>query len=232
MIINTKIRIAIVGCGRIAQNHFKSIEHHIDKLELVAICDTDQVVLSKLKKKYKVRAYNNLEDLLINEKLDLVSLCTPSGIHSIQAQMCAKYGINVISEKPMATTWIDGLNMVKACDEAGIKLFVVKQNRNNPTLQFLKRAISENRFGKINMVQINVFWTRPQSYYDQANWRGTFEFDGGAFMNQASHYFDLMHWLIGPVDQIHAMTSKSRKIEVEDTGVLNIKWKDGTLRSL
>ena len=232
MIINTKIRIAIVGCGRIAQNHFKSIEHHIDKLELVAICDTDQVVLSKLKKKYKVRAYNNLEDLLINEKLDLVSLCTPSGIHSIQAQMCAKYGINVISEKPMATTWIDGLNMVKACDEAGIKLFVVKQNRNNPTLQFLKRAISENRFGKINMVQINVFWTRPQSYYDQANWRGTFEFDGGAFMNQASHYFDLMHWLIGPVDQIHAMTSKSRKIEVEDTGVLNIKWKDGTLGSL
>jgi len=137
-----------------------------------------------------------------------------------------------MTEKPMATRWDDGLRMVKACDDAGVRLFVVKQNRFNDTLQLLKRAIEENRFGKINMVHINVFWTRPQEYYDQAKWRGTWEFDGGAFMNQASHYVDLLDWLIGPIDKIQAMMTTTRDIEVEDTGVMNIKWRKGTLGSM
>ena len=123
----------------------------------------------------------------------------------------------------MATRWSDGLRMVRACDNAGVRLFVVKQNRNNSTLKLLKRAISEKRFGKIYMVNLNVFWTRPQEYYDSAKWRGTWELDGGAFMNQASHYVDLIEWLIGPVDSVQAMTAtQARDIEVEDTGVMNI----------
>jgi len=126
----------------------------------------------------------------------------------------------------------DGIRMVKACDEAQVRLFVVKQNRRNTTLQLLKRAISDRRFGKIHLVNINVFWTRPQSYYDQAKWRGTWEFDGGAFMNQASHYVDLLDWLIGPVDKIQAMMSTTRDIEVEDTGVLNVRWRSGALGSM
>jgi UDP-N-acetyl-2-amino-2-deoxyglucuronate dehydrogenase len=146
--------------------------------------------------------------------------------------MAAAAGVNVVTEKPMATRWHDGLRMVRACDEANVRLFVVKQNRRNTTLQLLKRAIREKRFGKIHMVQVNVFWTRPQSYYDQAAWRGTWEFDGGAFMNQASHYVDLLDWLIGPVERIHAMMSTTRDIEVEDTGVLNIKWRNGALGSM
>ena len=170
--------------------------------------------------------------MLENEKLDLVAICTPSGIHAKQTEICAKYGVNVMTEKPMATQWNDGQRMVKACDDAGVRLFVVKQNRNNSTLQLLKRAIEEKRFGKIHMVHINVFWTRPQEYYDQAEWRGTMKFDGGAFMNQASHYVDLLNWLIGPIDKVHAMMSTTRDIEVEDTGVLNIRWIDGTLGSM
>jgi len=161
-----------------------------------------------------------------------VTLCTPSGIHPYQTEVVAAHGVHVMTEKPMATRWIDGIAMVKACDKAGVRLFVVKQNRCNSTLQLLKRAVQEKRFGQIRMVHLNVFWTRPQEYYDQAKWRGTWELDGGAFMNQASHYVDLVDWLIGPVDSIQAMTSTTRDIEVEDTGVLNIKWRNGALGSM
>ena len=227
-----KIRIAIVGCGRISKNHFGSIEQHQDNIELVSICDDQQGALSKHEAEYKVKGYLDLEQMLENEKLDLVVICTPSGIHAKQTEICAKYGVNVMTEKPMATHWSDGLRMVKACDDAGVRLFVVKQNRNNSTLQLLKRAIEEKRFGKMHMVHLNVFWTRPQEYYDQAEWRGSQEFDGGAFMNQASHYVDLLNWLIGPIDKVQAMMSTTRDIEVEDTGVLNIRWIDGTLGSM
>jgi UDP-N-acetyl-2-amino-2-deoxyglucuronate dehydrogenase len=170
--------------------------------------------------------------MLENEDLDLVVICTPSGTHADQTELCAKYSVNVMTEKPMATRWSDGVRMVKACDNAGIRLFVVKQNRRNSTLQLLKRAVTEGRFGKIHMVHLNVFWTRPQEYYDQAPWRGTWEFDGGAFMNQASHYVDLLEWIIGPIDKVQAMMSTTRDIEVEDTGVLNVKWRNGALGSM
>ena len=232
IVSDRKIRIAIVGCGRISKNHFGSIEQHQDDIELVSICDIQQDVLSEHEAKYKVKGYLDLEQMLENEKLDLVAICTPSGIHADQTEICAKYRVNVMTEKPMATRWDDGVRMVKACDDMGIRLFVVKQNRRNSTLQLLKRAIEEKRFGKIHMVHLNVFWTRPQEYYDQAKWRGTWEFDGGAFMNQASHYVDLLDWLIGPIDKVQAMMSTTRDIEVEDTGVLNIKWRNGALGSM
>jgi UDP-N-acetyl-2-amino-2-deoxyglucuronate dehydrogenase len=228
-----KIKIAIVGCGRISKNHFGSIENHNAELELVAICDSDPAVLAEHAEKYRVPAYQDLDEMLLTEKIDVVALCTPSGIHPDQAVLAAKHKVHVITEKPMATRWSDGVRMVKACDEACVRLFVVKQNRRNTTLQLLKRAVTEKRFGKIHMVHLNVFWTRPQSYYDQGNgWRGTWEFDGGAFMNQASHYVDLLDWLIGPVEKVQAMMSTTRDIEVEDTGVLNVKWRNGAIGSM
>ncbi|HFG2099375.1 TPA: Gfo/Idh/MocA family protein, partial [Vibrio cholerae] len=229
---NSKIKIAVVGCGRISKNHFGSIEQLNSEFELVAVCDNNQQVLSEHQERYKVPGYLSIDDLLESEKLDLVTLCTPSGLHASQAIKAANAGVHVITEKPMATKWEDGLAMVKACDEAGVRLFVVKQNRRNSTLQLLKRAVAEKRFGKIHMVHLNVFWTRPQEYYDRAKWSGTWDMDGGAFMNQATHYVDLMHWLIGPVESIHAMTSTHRDIEVEDTGVVNIKWRNGALGSM
>jgi UDP-N-acetyl-2-amino-2-deoxyglucuronate dehydrogenase len=232
-ITGRKIRIAIVGCGRISKNHFGSIEQHKNEFELAALCDIDPVILAAHADKYKVPAYRDLLEMLAKEQLDLVVLCTPSGVHPDQAVLAAKHDVHVMTEKPMATRWNDGVRMVKACDEAGVRLFVVKQNRRNTTLQLLKRAVTEKRFGKIHMVHLNVFWTRPQSYYDQGNgWRGTWEFDGGAFMNQASHYVDLLDWLIGPVEKVQAMMSTTRDIEVEDTGVLNVKWRNGALGSM
>ena len=231
-IINRKIRIAIVGCGRISKNHFESLKKHQDNLELISICDTQQTILSVHEKKYNVKGYLDLDDMLKKEDLDLTVICTPSGVHADQTELCAKRGVNVMTEKPMATRWNDGVGMVKVCEKAGVRLFVVKQNRSNPTLQLLKRAVKENRFGKIHMVHLNVFWTRPQEYYDQAPWRGTWEFDGGALMNQASHYVDLLDWLIGPIDKVQAMMSTTRDIEVEDTCVLNVKWRNGALGSM
>ena len=165
--------------------------------------------------------------------MDVVVLTTPSGLHSTQAVQVAEAGFHVMTEKPMATRWADGNRMVQACDKAGVRLFVVKQNRRNKTLRLLKQAVDNGRFGRIYMVNVNVFWARPQSYYDSAAWRGTWEFDGGAFMNQASHYVDLMDWIIGPVESVQAYTATlARNIEVEDSGVASIKWRSGALGSV
>jgi len=228
-----KIQVALAGCGRIAEKHFNAINEHNDNIELISVCDNNTSVLKTHIDMLGVDGYESLNEMLSSKKIDLLILCTPSGLHSDQTVLAASYGVHVMTEKPMATRWKDGLRMVKACDKAGVNLFVVKQNRRNTTLQMLKRAINEKRFGRIYMVHINVFWTRPQEYYDSAKWRGTWELDGGAFMNQASHYIDLVDWLIGPVDSVQAMTAtQARDIEVEDTGVMNIRWRSGTLGSM
>jgi len=232
-ISDRKIRIAVVGCGRISKNHFASIEQHADNLELVALCETNHALLEEKSHSLKVPGFTRLDQMLKETQVDLVSLCTPSGFHPDETILAAKHGIHVMTEKPMATRWKDGVAMVKACDEAGVRLFVIKQNRRNSTLQLLKRAVTEKRFGRIHMVALNVFWTRPQEYYDSAKWRGTWELDGGAFMNQASHYVDLLDWLIGPIADIQAMTGTlERDIEVEDTGVMNIRWRNGAMGSM
>ena len=232
VISGRKIRLAVVGLGRISGSHLRALEQHTEDLKLAAICDTQAAVLREHAEKYKVPAYSSMAEMLEAEQIDLVVLCTPSGLHARQAMLAAGHGAHVMTEKPMATRWQDGAGMVRACDEAGVRLFVVKQNRRNATLQLLKRAVDERRFGRIHLAHLNVFWTRPQDYYDRDKWRGTWEFDGGAFMNQASHYVDLLDWLVGPVEKVQAMTSTSRDIEVEDTGVLNVKWRNGALGSM
>ncbi len=232
VIKDRKIRIAVVGCGRISKNHFGSIEKFQDDLELTAVCEEIPELMEQMSSQYNVPGYSSLTQLLNENSPDIIALCTPSGIHSDQTIEAAKHGVHVITEKPMATRWADGVNMVKACDRENVHLFVVKQNRRNATLQLLKRAVDEKRFGRINMVHLNVFWTRPQEYYDQAPWRGTWELDGGALMNQASHYVDLLEWLIGPIADIQAMISTHRDIEVEDTGIMNVRWRNGALGSM
>ena len=232
-IVNRKIKVAIIGCGRIAKNHFSAIEKHEKNIDLVAVCDTNRDILKDHQTRYNVPGFNQYTDLLAQNDADMVVICTPSGLHANQTILAAKAGKHVMTEKPMATRWQDGLDMVRACDDARVRLFVIKQNRSNATLQLLRRAINEKRFGKIHMVHINVFWTRPQEYYDSAKWRGTWEMDGGAFMNQASHYVDLLEWLIGPIADVQAMTGTlGRDIEVEDSGVLNVRWRNGALGSM
>ncbi|MBM44347.1 MAG: oxidoreductase, partial [Phycisphaerae bacterium] len=197
-ITDRPIRIAILGTGRISGKHLEAIAVHADDLELVGACDTDEAALASAAIPEGTPTFDCLETMIEETSPDIVTICTPSGMHPDHAIRCAKAGVHVMSEKPMATHWQDGIDMVKACEEAGVRLFVVKQNRLNATLQLLKRAVESGRFGRINMVNINVFWTRPQEYYDAADWRGTRDLDGGAFMNQASHYIDLLDWLIGP----------------------------------
>lgn len=233
-ITDRKIRIAVVGCGRISKSHFSSIEQLAGNLELAAICDVAPQTLETHKQQYKVPSYTNMADMLANEQLDIISLCTPSGLHPQQAILAAQHGLHVLTEKPMGTRLADGVAMVKACDQAGVRLFVVKQNRRNATLQLLKQAVCQGRFGRIYNVAVNVFWTRPQDYYDQGNgWRGTWEFDGGALMNQASHYIDLLNWIIGPVQSVMAYSAtQARDIEAEDSGVAAIQWRNGAIGTL
>jgi UDP-N-acetyl-2-amino-2-deoxyglucuronate dehydrogenase len=232
-ITGRKIRFALVGCGRIAANHFGAIEKHADRAELVAVCDVDRKALDAAVSRTRAKGYTRLDELLAGSDADIVVLSTPSGLHADETIEVAQAGRHVMTEKPMATRWLDGKRMVAACDTAGVRLFVVKQNRRNATLQLLKQAVEQDRFGRIYMVSINVFWSRPQSYYESAAWRGTWEFDGGAFMNQASHYIDLLDWLIGPIESVQAYTATlARDIEVEDTGVMSVRWRSGALGSV
>lgn len=228
-----KLRLALVGCGRISSKHFDSIDAHRDRVELVAVCDNDPERLANASERTGARGFRDLSAMLEAEQLDLVILATPSGLHSEQTEKIAMAGCHVMTEKPMATRWKDGLRMVEVCDKQDVKLFVIKQNRRNATLQLLKRAVEEKRFGRIYMVVINVFWTRPQDYYDMDAWRGTWEFDGGALMNQASHYVDLLDWIVGPIESVQAYTGTlARDIEVEDTATMNIRWRSGAMGSM
>jgi UDP-N-acetyl-2-amino-2-deoxyglucuronate dehydrogenase len=228
-----KIRFALVGCGRISANHFASLQRHAERAELVAVCDNRPEALAAAVQKTGAKGYASLDALLAGSDADIVVLTTPSGLHPRQAIKVAQAGRHVLSEKPMATKFDEGMQMVRACRDAGVKLFVVKQNRLNATMQLLKGAIEQQRFGRIFLVNVNVFWTRPQSYYDDAPWRGRWDLDGGAFMNQASHYVDMVDWLVGPVDNVHAYTATlARDIEAEDTGVMSLRLRSGGLASI
>ena len=231
------VRFALVGCGRISANHIEALRQHAARAQLVAVCDNRPAALQAAVAKTGVPGYASLDELLENASgehaPDIVTLATPSGLHPRQAMRVAAAGRHVLTEKPMATQWDEGLQMVRACREAGVKLFVVKQNRLNPTMQLLKQAIDSGRFGRIFMCTVNVFWTRPQSYYDDAPWRGRWDLDGGAFLNQASHYVDMVDWLVGPVDNVHAYTATlARDIEAEDTGVMSLRLRKGGLASI
>lgn len=228
-----RIKFAVVGCGRISKNHFEALARHKDRAELVAVCDADEAALKAATATYAVPGFRNLKELLDSVYCDAIVLATPSGLHPAQAIMAAEAGRHVVTEKPMATRWADGVAMVRAFDRAGMRLFVVKQNRRNPTLQLLKHAVDKRRFGRIFMATINVFWARPQEYYDSSKWRGTWEFDGGALMNQASHYVDLVDWLIGPVESVQAYVGTlARNIQVEDTAMVGVRWRSGALGSV
>jgi UDP-N-acetyl-2-amino-2-deoxyglucuronate dehydrogenase len=249
-ITGRRIRIALVGCGRISANHIRAIAVHHERAELAAICDTQPERLQQAQQHIREAAqeylgaasspevFSSYPELLAAAKagttlVDLVVLATPSGLHPGQVIAAAEAGLHVCTEKPMATRWADGVAMVKACDDAGVHLFVVKQNRFNSTLQLVKRQVQAGRFGQLAMVAVNVFWQRPQSYYDQDSWRGTWEFDGGALMNQASHYVDLLDWLVGPVQSVSAsIATLGRSIEVEDTAALQLRWRNGALGTM
>ena len=223
------VRIALAGCGRISRNHFDAIAK-IDGLELAAVCDIVSERATEAGKRFSVPAFESFDEMLASVQCDAVALCTPSGLHPKQGIVAARAGKHVICEKPMAISLQDADALVRECDAAGVQLFVVKQNRLNPAIQLLRRAIDRGRFGRIYLANTTVRWTRPQEYYDQAPWRGTWALDGGAIMNQASHYVDLIQWLVGPVESVIAKTATlARRIEAEDTGIAVLKFRSGAL---
>jgi UDP-N-acetyl-2-amino-2-deoxyglucuronate dehydrogenase len=227
--ITGPVRVALVGCGRISRNHFEAIGH-IDELQLVSVADSDASRAQTVGAEQGVPAFASLDEMLAAVPSDLVAICTPSGLHPQHGIVVARTGRHVLTEKPMAISLAAADDLVQACDAAGVHLFVVKQNRLNPAIQLLRRAVDKGRFGRIYSANTTVRWTRPQEYYDAEPWRGTWEFDGGAFMNQASHYVDLMQWLVGPVESVLAKTAtQARRIEAEDSGVALLKFRSGAL---
>jgi len=230
--VTETIRIALLGCGRIAKNHFDAIAK-IDDLRLVAVCDVIESRAREAGEQHGVPWFTSYDAMLAEVPSDAVVIATPSGLHPQHGIMAAKAGRHVISEKPMGISLAAADALVQACDDNHVHLFVVKQNRLNPAIVMLKRAIDRGRFGRIYMANCTVRWTRPQEYYDQAPWRGTWEFDGGAFMNQASHYVDLIQWLIGPVESVMAKTATmARRIEAEDSGVAILKFRSGAIGTI
>jgi UDP-N-acetyl-2-amino-2-deoxyglucuronate dehydrogenase len=227
----SECRIALVGCGRISKNHFDAIRK-VDGLRLTAVADAEPERARAAGEDQGVPWFASYAEMLEKgrDTFDAVAICTPSGLHSTQGVAAAKAGKHVITEKPMSITLEQADALVEATDSAGVRLFVVKQNRLNPSVQLLKRAVDKGRFGRIYLANTTVRWNRPQDYYDAAPWRGTWEFDGGAFMNQASHYVDLIQWLVGPVESVVAKTAtQARRIEAEDSGVAVLKFRNGAL---
>lgn len=222
-------RIGLVGCGRISKNHFDAIGK-VDGLELAAVCDTDVERARRAGEEHGVPCYRALDEMLRAGDIDVVTICTPSGLHSVQGIAAAQAGKHVVTEKPMSLSLRQADDLVRACDDAGVQLFVVKQNRLNPPIQLVKRAVDKGRFGRIYLANVTVRWQRPQEYYDAEPWRGTWEFDGGAIMNQASHYVDLIQWLVGPVESVLGKTAtQARRIEAEDSGIGILKFRSGAL---
>lgn len=229
----SKLKIALVGCGRISKNHFESLAYLKDDCELVGVCDAISERAEEAGREYGAAVYTDYDKMLKECECDIITITSPSGMHSEMTIKAAQAGKHVISEKPMAVDLKSADAMIKACEDAGVNLFIVKQNRLNPTMQLLKKAVTKNRFGKIYGVYINVFWQRPQSYYDMASWRGTHLMDGGAFMNQASHFVDALYWLLGDVTEVMAITDTlGRDIETEDTGSAIFRFKDGFIGNM
>ena len=228
--MNSPVRFALIGCGRIAPKHVSALAK-IAQARLVCVCD---LVASKAEaggEQLSVPWYTDYHDMLEHEPVDIVNVCTESGNHaSVAIDVMKMFGCHVIVEKPMALRLSDADAMVATAHEAGIRLFTVKQNRFNGPIQLLKRALDEGRFGRVLMITSRVRWHRTQDYYDQAPWRGTWAQDGGCVTNQAIHYVDLMQWLGGPVSSVYAASRRFlHHMEAEDAAVATWQFQSGAL---
>ncbi|MDP3776399.1 Gfo/Idh/MocA family protein [Methylotenera sp.] len=225
------LKFALLGCGRIAQRHSELLGHkQIQNAELVAVCDIVESKAKKIGEQFNVPYFTDMHEMLKSVDVDVVSVLTESGYHAKHVLEIAKYKKHIVVEKPMALTLEDADAMIQACDDAGTKLFVVKQNRFNVPVIKTREALEQGRFGKIFLGTVRVRWCRPQAYYDQDSWRGTWELDGGVLTNQASHHVDLLEWMMGDVESVHAMsTTALANIEAEDTAIVNLRFKSGAL---
>lgn len=227
-----KIRFAIAGCGRIARRH---AGHIVGKGLLTAVCDVVPEKADSLASDHAAKAWYSLDELLAKQNdIDVVSVCTPNGLHAEHSIKALRAGFHVLCEKPMALTAADCKQMMAAAEAAGKQLFIVKQNRFNPPVVAVKKALDEGRLGKIYSVQLNCFWNRGAGYYADT-WRGTMKLDGGTLFTQFSHFIDLLLWLIGDVKEVECVMANYAHqdvIEFEDTGVILLQFSNGALGSI
>ncbi len=233
------ISFALLGYGRVAPTHLDALLALVPEATLAAVCDTDPGALEQARQDLDARhvppvtPHASLDALLADPAVDVVSVCTPSGLHPEHGIAAAKAGKHVLVEKPMGVTLPAAEALVRACADNGVHLFPVYQNRLNTTLQLLKAAIEKGRFGKIYAINSTVIWRREQSYYDSAAWRGTRAMDGGAFMNQGIHFLDAMRFIGGEITDVQStFATLGRTIECEDTGSALFRFKSGALGNL
>jgi len=226
----SKIGFGIVGCGGIAPWHVRGIKETPDA-KLIAVCDEKEKKAKKFGKENDVDYYTNYQKMLKRSDLDVVSICTPSSLHPFQTIMAAKAGKHVLTEKPMAITLEDADKMIAACRKNKVRLGVIFQRRVIDIFRKVKEALDNDEIGKLILGDAYIKYYRSQAYYDSADWRGTWEFDGGgALMNQCIHLIDLLLWYMGPVETIYGYAATlARKIEVEDTSVAVLRFKNGAL---
>ena len=227
-----RIKFALIGCGRIAQRHAE----HIDNFaELVAVCDIVSTKADAMAEKYGAKAYNKIEELLQKEKdVQVVSICTPNGLHASQTIVALNAGFHVLCEKPLAISVYDCGEMIKAAERANKRIFAIKQNRFNPPIEAVKNAIDEGRLGNIFSIQLSCFWNRNKDYYENS-WKGTKELDGGTLYTQFSHFIDLLYWMIGDMKNVKAyMNNYAHQgiIEFEDTGVVIVEFYNGAIGTI
>ncbi len=226
------LAFAIIGCGRIAQRHAE----HISKVgKLIAVCDVDMEKAETLGRQYGSNIYSDIETLLNNENgIDVVSVCSPNGLHAQHAIAALNAGMHALCEKPMAITAYDCRQMIHAAEKNSRQLLIVKQNRFNPPVVAVKQAINNGRLGKIYSVQVNCFWNRDAGYYKNS-WKGTKALDGGTLFTQFSHFIDLLYWMVGDVEKAHTLTGNfahKNVIEFEDTGVVALQFCNGALGTI
>jgi UDP-N-acetyl-2-amino-2-deoxyglucuronate dehydrogenase len=229
------VNFALMGCGFIAKKHAEAIQRYVPKAKVVAVCDPQRESAAALGGAYGVPGFGSLRDMMdeVGDKIDVVSVLTPTGLHSEHVMEIAAYGKHVVLEKPMALSSEEAVKMIHACRFAGRQLFVVKQNRYNRAVQRLRQALDDGRFGKLVLVTARVRWRRDKAYYCQAPWRGTIRLDGGVLANQASHHIDLLQWIGGEIESVQcASTRRLAEIEADDTAVALLRFRSGALGAL
>lgn len=225
------IKFGLVGCGRIAKRHAELLGRgQIPGAKLSAVADIVSEKARIIGEQFGAPFYADMHEMMSRENLDAVAVLTESGNHAKHVIELAKYGKHIVVEKPMALRLEDSDAMIKACDDSGIKLFVVKQNRFNVPVLKLRQALEGGRFGKLVIGTVRVRWCREQSYYSQDKWRGTWALDGGVLTNQASHHIDLLEWMMGEPESVFSIsTTALANIEAEDTAVVVLRFRNGAL---
>ncbi len=229
----TDINFAIIGCGRIAQRHAEHITK-TDRCNLVACFDIVNEKALTLADKYNAKSFGKIQDLLDNPNIDVVSVCSPNGLHAEHSILALNNAKHVLCEKPMATNSYDCGRMINAAEKANKRLFIIKQNRYNPPVEAVKQLIEDGHLGKIFNIQLSCFWNRNENYYENS-WKGTNDLDGGTLYTQFSHFIDLLYYLNGDIKEVSGFCGNYMHddiIEFEDTGAIAMKFHNGAIGTI